>query len=98
MLLVNFMKSLVVKDQVQRLRYFHKELCYVCVGVLERELRSFAIFRQDVRRSSAGVRVRNYCLVTGCSRGVLGRFRMSRVQVRELLRLSYMCGFSGGSW
>ncbi|MBN9344272.1 MAG: 30S ribosomal protein S14 [Caedibacter sp. 38-128] len=49
-------------------------------------------------RNSAKIRVRNRCEVSGRSRGVYRKFKMSRIALRELGSLGLIPGLTKASW
>ena len=51
-----------------------------------------------VPRHSSLVRVRNRCVLTGRSRGMLRRWRLSRIQFRELAAQGQLLGVHKSSW
>ena len=66
---------------------------------LPAEVRAQAvILLNNLPRSSSPVRLRNRCALTGRSRGVLRKWRMSRVSFRELASQGALLGVSKSSW
>lgn len=66
---------------------------------LPTEVRAQAvILLNNLPRSSSSVRLRNRCALTGRSRGVLRKWRMSRVRFRELASQGALLGVSKSSW
>lgn len=66
---------------------------------LSTEVRAQAvILLNNLPRSSSSVRLRNRCALTGRSRGVLRKWRMSRVRFRELASQGALLGVSKSSW
>ncbi|MBN9413662.1 MAG: 30S ribosomal protein S14 [Candidatus Paracaedimonas acanthamoebae] len=49
-------------------------------------------------RNGARIRVRNRCEVSGRSRGVYRKFKMSRIALRELGSLGLIPGLTKASW
>jgi small subunit ribosomal protein S14 len=49
-------------------------------------------------RNSAETRVRNRCLLTGRPRGVLSKFKLSRIKFRELALIGQIPGVTKSSW
>jgi small subunit ribosomal protein S14 len=49
-------------------------------------------------RNSAEIRVRNRCLITGRPRGVLSKFKLSRIKFRELALKGQIPGVTKSSW
>jgi len=66
---------------------------------LSAKLRAQAVSSlNNLPRSSSSVRLRNRCALTGRSRGVLRKWRMSRVRFRELASQGALLGVSKSSW
>lgn len=53
---------------------------------------------QKLPRNSAEVRVRNRCELTGRPRGVLSKFKLSRMKFRELALTGMIPGVTKSSW
>lgn len=49
-------------------------------------------------RSGAKIRLRNRCLLTGRSRGVYRRFKMSRIMLRDMGSVGLIPGLKKASW
>lgn len=49
-------------------------------------------------KNSSPIRLRNRCMLTGRSRGVLRKFRLSRLAFRELASQGYIPGVTKASW
>ena len=56
------------------------------------------ILLNSLPRSSSPVRLRNRCALTGRSRGILRKWRMSRVRFRELASQGALLGVRKSSW
>ena len=52
----------------------------------------------DLPRDSSIIRVRNRCLITGRSRGVYRKFKLSRIKLRELTMSGSLPGVVKSSW
>jgi small subunit ribosomal protein S14 len=52
----------------------------------------------DLPRDSANIRVRNRCELTGRTRGVYRKFKLSRIKLRELTMSGYLPGMVKSSW
>lgn len=52
----------------------------------------------ELPRNSAEVRVRNRCELSGRSRGVYRKFRLSRIALRELASRGQIPGMAKSSW
>ncbi|OIQ15757.1 MAG: 30S ribosomal protein S14 [Bacteriovorax sp. MedPE-SWde] len=53
---------------------------------------------QQLPKNSAKVRVRNRCELTGRSRGVYSKFKLSRIAFRELALRGMIPGVTKSSW
>lgn len=49
-------------------------------------------------RNSSQVRIKNYCVVSGRSRGIFSKFRLSRIKFRELALAGLLPGIVKASW
>lgn len=49
-------------------------------------------------RNSSKTRIRNRCIITGRSRGILKQFRISRIVFRELAWKGVLAGIHKASW
>jgi len=49
-------------------------------------------------RNSSTVRIRNRCIVTSRARGVLKKFKLSRIIFKELALLGHLPGIRKASW
>jgi small subunit ribosomal protein S14 len=52
----------------------------------------------NLPRDSSPTRLRNRCQITGRSRGVLRKFMVSRIMLRELALAGYIPGVRKASW
>ena len=52
----------------------------------------------ELPRDSSKVRVRNRCKLTGRTRGVYRKFRLSRIKIRELSMSGALPGVAKSSW
>ena len=52
----------------------------------------------DLPRNSSSVRIKNYCVVSGRSKGVYKYFRLSRIKFRELALNGLLPGVIKASW
>ena len=64
---------------------------------IEERFRSAAKL-SEMPRNSAAVRVRSRCEVTGRTRGVYRKFKMSRIALRELASAGQIPGMVKSSW
>lgn len=56
------------------------------------------VLLNKLSRQGSLVRVRNRCVLTGRSRGILRKWRLSRIQFRELTAQGRLLGVSKLSW
>ncbi len=52
----------------------------------------------DLPRNSSSIRYRNRCKLTGRTRGVYRKFRLSRIKIRELSMSGDLSGVVKSSW
>ena len=52
----------------------------------------------ELPRDSSKVRIRNRCVLTGRTRGVYRKFRLSRIKIRELSMSGELPGVVKSSW
>ena len=63
------------------------------------EERDIAVDRLDkLPKSSSAIRLRNRCFVTGRPRGVIRRFKLSRLSFREMALNGEIPGVTKASW
>ena len=63
------------------------------------EEKQVAVARLDkLPKSSSGVRIRNRCFKTGRPRGVISRFKLSRLSFREMALKGEIPGLTKASW
>ena len=63
------------------------------------EEKEIAVARLDkLPKSSSRIRVRNRCFKTGRPRGVIGRFKLSRLTFREMALKGEIPGVTKASW
>ena len=63
------------------------------------EEKEIAVARLDkLPKSSSRIRVRNRCFKTGRPRGVIGRFKLSRLSFREMALKGEIPGVTKASW
>ena len=51
-----------------------------------------------IPRNASKVRIRNRCVLTGRSRGVYRKFKLSRIAFRELASIGQIPGITKSSW
>lgn len=52
----------------------------------------------DMSRHASITRLRNRCIITGRSRGVYRRYRISRIKIRDLITQNKIPGLRKSSW
>tara|TARA_Y100001970_G_C14052418_1_gene759697 strand:- start:762 stop:1067 length:306 start_codon:yes stop_codon:yes gene_type:complete len=63
------------------------------------EEREMAVMKLDkLPRSSSRIRIRNRCFITGRPRGVIRRFKLSRLSFREMALNGEIPGVTKASW
>lgn len=99
------MKYLGLKDQKRRKQFFENEkfrilLKYLLqkenLSVKDRILITKKL--ESLSKDSSITRLRNRCVITNRSRGVLKSFRLSRIQLREMFSLGIVPGFKKSVW
>jgi ribosomal protein S14 len=89
----------VMRDLQQRRRSYFFELKRLYLKYMEREgLLSIIGPWRRVLRKVCYTKVRNRCIYTGKARGVLSKYKMSRVSFRELCINGELGGFRKASW
>ena len=99
------MRNAVYKDRARRLSVFWTEqqrLLYRAIlqdRNLPHSLRyAFILKLNTLPRNSISVRVRNRCVLTGRSRGIIRHFKCSRISLRELVSGGQVPGLTKSSW
>lgn len=99
------MKYLLEKDKKRRILFEKFEKKKILLIALSKDVRlSFLrriMFRLELfkfNKNTSKTRVKNRCSVTGRGRGVFRAFRMSRLQIRELLVRGMLYGVRKASW
>ena len=83
------------KDELRRRQY----KLMIQNQSLSPETRAQAVvLLNKLSRQGSLVRVRNRCVLTGRSRGILRKWRLSRIQFRELAAQGRLLGVSKSSW
>ena len=98
-------KSKIVREQkllknVQRYSKKRAELKAIISNPSTKiEDRDDAVHKLDkLPKSSSAIRLRNRCFITGRPRGVLSRFRLSRLSFREMALNGEIPGVTKASW
>jgi small subunit ribosomal protein S14 len=99
------MKYLPQKDKKKRSRFKKYESLKIVLRYLIRRegtpLQKTLQLTKDLRslpRRSSLTQLRNRCVITGRSRGVLRPFSLSRIKMRELISHGLIPGFSKIVW
>jgi ribosomal protein S14 len=99
------MKYLSQKDKKKRFRFKKYESLKIVLRYLIRRegipVKKTLQLTHDLRslpRSSSLTQLRNRCVITGRSRGVLRPFSLSRIKMRELISHGLISGFSKLVW
>jgi len=99
------MKYLQERDKIRRSIFEKFEKQRLCLKALSKDKRlSFSnrlLYKLKLSiyiKNSSKTRIKNRCVVTGRSRGVIKYFRMSRIEVRQLALKGFMYGIRKASW
>nr|YP_010736392.1 ribosomal protein S14 [Zygnema circumcarinatum]QKQ14721.1 ribosomal protein S14 [Zygnema circumcarinatum]WEL36365.1 ribosomal protein S14 [Zygnema circumcarinatum] len=99
------MSNLVLRDHMRRLLMAKYELQRTQYKAIceDRNLPNTVRYEYRVKlsqlpRNSSKTRIRNRCTLTGRSRSVYKRFRISRIVFRELASQGAICGVYKSSW
>lgn len=99
------MKSFVERDKKRRTlhaKYEKKRLVLKTIiknRLLTTRTRLLASFYLDkLPKNSSYVRIHNRCIITGRSRGIYRRFRLSRIKVRDFINDRMIPGLTKASW
>jgi small subunit ribosomal protein S14 len=94
-----------IKDINKRKLYIKTELIQRVVKILcfsfNTSLMYFALFNSYIvlaQNNDFKNRVKNFCIVSGRSRGVHKKFKVSRIVLRELSSKGYFFGLKKASW
>lgn len=68
------------------------------VNLSEEERQAARVALNKMPRDSNPIRLRNRCQLTGRSRGVLRKFKLSRLAFRELASMGIIPGVTKASW
>ena len=52
----------------------------------------------ELPRNTSPIRIRNRCFITGRPRGIIGRFKLSRLSFREMALNGEIPGVTKASW
>ena len=98
-------KSKIVREKkLQKKVYKYAKLraelkLIISSPVTSNEDREIAVNKLDkLPRTSSRIRVRNRCFITGRPRGIIGRFKLSRLCFREMALNGEIPGVTKASW
>lgn len=86
----------MVKLKWDKRQELKKKIYDMNLGDEEREAARIALNKMP--RNSSPIRLRNRCQLTGRSRGVLRKFKLSRLSFRELASMGMIPGVTKASW
>nr|YP_009317248.1 30S ribosomal protein S14 [Palpitomonas bilix]BAV82416.1 30S ribosomal protein S14 [Palpitomonas bilix] len=99
------MKSFIQRDIKKRLLHLKYEKKRLVLKTLIKnkqltpKLRLFASFQLNkLPKNSSLVRIHNRCIITGRTRGIYRRFKISRIQLRDLIGQGLIPGLVKSSW
>lgn len=99
------MKHSIKKDYIRRHTYKKNEqeaLIYkaiVCNRILPLSKRLIAVkLLDDLPNDSRITRIRNRCLITGRSRGIVKKYKVSRITFRKLVHMGIIPGVRRATW
>ena len=85
-----------VKKYAQKRAELKSIISNPSTSIQEREV---AVIKLDnLPRSSSPIRIRNRCFITGRPRGVISRFKLSRLSFREMALNGEIPGVTKASW
>ena len=96
-------------DKERRLKYYKNELNIIALKYLINNpvlllnnnfINKFMLkdsFTNFLKKNSLN-KIVNYCVLTGRSRGVLRKFKMSRLKFKELASKGWISGFIHSNW
>lgn len=88
------------RDLINKYEFIRKELKSVFYNLLLPDSVRMEAFSklQELPRNSSVTRLRNRCVLTGRSRGVYKKFKISRISLRELASNGLITGIRKSSW
>jgi len=89
-----------IRQKVAQHEATRKMLKAIAVSELVPDSERLIAYRQlmDLPRNSSSIRIRNRCMLTGRSRGVYSKFRLSRIAFRENAAKGFLPGVFKSSW
>lgn len=95
----------IILDKKKRNLYKQFEIKRICLKAIRNNLKLMPIVRfraqlllQELPRNSSSSRVRNRCFLSGRSRGVYRRLKISRIFLRDMINTGKLPGFTKSSW
>jgi small subunit ribosomal protein S14 len=95
----------ITRDAARRIKYKHNELKRQALLAIYHDLHLSAKTRQiameelqDLDRNSSLTRINRRCVITGRPRGVLRRYRISRLVFRKAALQGHIPGVFKASW
>ena len=89
--IVSLVNSLSKKREMLKSKIYDKNLSLAERFEVVMKLSSFS-------RSSSKTRIRNRCEITGRARGFYRKFRLSRIQLRDMASFGHLPGVIKSSW
>lgn len=74
------------------------KLIYIYQDSMLFKLLMYLFFQKKIFREMCKVRIKNYCIITGRSRGVYKKLKISRLQIRLLGASGLFFGLKKNSW
>ena len=68
------------------------------INISETERYKAQLKLQKLPRNSLSTRIKNRCILTGRTHGIVGPFNISRVQLRDLISNGKITGFKKSVW
>lgn len=97
------MRYSIKRDKKLREKYANNEKAYTELlslfhnRYLDEELREVVRYKLS-EKGGLITKVKNRCVITGRSRGVLRKYKMSRITFKELASAGYLPGIRKSSW
>jgi small subunit ribosomal protein S14 len=96
------MKGKIESDKKKRRlinQYELKRLALKIVLMSSKEHKLDAMFRlSELPRNSSITRMRNRCILSGRSRGIIRQFKISRIKVKDFVDTGNLTGVQKSSW
>lgn len=98
------MKSVIAIDKQHRKIFKKQEALYLTYKsiIYNKQLSNtlrykFYLKLCLLKKKGSIVRIKNYCLITTHSRSIIRKFRLSRIQIKQLARLNQIVGITKSS-